>query len=121
MDHSGLHASIQHCAACSGALNFKDVMLAYGKLATDLMDYGQGVRSHIGLEFSGQVRGLATTCAGAWSCHFSRAMQQMLRAAAAAVLSQGAAGHMRNQPSSCNVERGVVYACMHRTPAAGAA
>ena len=46
--------------ACSGALNFKDVMLAYGKLATDLMDYGQGVPSHIGLEFSGQVRGHCT-------------------------------------------------------------
>jgi hypothetical protein len=31
-------------------------MLAYGKLSTDLMAYGQGVKSALGLEFSGQVR-----------------------------------------------------------------
>ena len=30
-------------------------MLAYGKLSTDLMAYGQGVKSALGLEFSGQL------------------------------------------------------------------
>jgi hypothetical protein len=38
----------------AGALNFRDVMLAYGKLSKDLMSQGNG-GSQIGLEFSGVV------------------------------------------------------------------
>ena len=38
----------------SGALNFRDVMLAYGKLPRDLMAHGQG-GDYIGLEFSGKA------------------------------------------------------------------
>ena len=40
------------CAA--GSLNFRDVMLAYGKLSKDLMSHGHGGHQ-IGLEFSGKV------------------------------------------------------------------
>ena len=39
----------------AGALNFRDVMLAYGKLSKDLMAHGGG-GAQIGLEFSGLVR-----------------------------------------------------------------
>ncbi len=38
----------------AGALNFRDVMLAYGKLSRDLMAHGKG-GDYIGLEFSGKV------------------------------------------------------------------
>lgn len=38
----------------AGALNFRDVMLAYGKLSRDLMAHGKG-GDYIGLEFSGTV------------------------------------------------------------------
>ena len=38
----------------AGALNFRDVMLAYGKLSRDLMAHGNG-GDYIGLEFSGHV------------------------------------------------------------------
>ena len=36
-------------------MNFRDVMLAYGKLSKDLMSHGHG-GNQIGLEFSGKVR-----------------------------------------------------------------
>lgn len=36
-------------------MNFRDVMLAYGKLSKDLMTHGHGGHQ-IGLEFSGKVR-----------------------------------------------------------------
>ena len=39
----------------AGALNFRDVMLAYGKLSRDLMAHGKG-GDYIGLEFSGKVQ-----------------------------------------------------------------
>ena len=38
----------------AGSLNFRDVMLAYGKLSKDLMSHGHGGHQ-IGLEFSGKV------------------------------------------------------------------
>ena len=38
----------------AGALNFRDVMLAFGKLSRDLMAHGNG-GDYIGLEFSGHV------------------------------------------------------------------
>lgn len=38
----------------AGALNFRDVMLAYGKLSRDMMAHGKG-GDYIGLEFSGKV------------------------------------------------------------------
>jgi hypothetical protein len=48
-----------HACMRAGALNFRDVMLAYGKLSKDLMAHGkeggQGGGDYIGLEFSGQV------------------------------------------------------------------
>ncbi|EIE19938.1 hypothetical protein COCSUDRAFT_44339 [Coccomyxa subellipsoidea C-169] len=46
------------CDVDYGALNFRDVMLAYGKLSRDLMAHGkngQGGGDYIGLEFSGKV------------------------------------------------------------------
>lgn len=49
----------------AGAINFRDVMLAYGKLPRDLMAHGRG-GDYIGLEFSGQaslsVRRDSTVC-----------------------------------------------------------
>ena len=48
------------CAA--GSLNFRDVMLAYGKLSKDLMSHGHGGHQ-IGLEFSGKVCILHTASA----------------------------------------------------------
>jgi fatty acid synthase len=39
----------------AGSLNFRDVMLAYGKLSKDLMSHGHGGHQ-IGLEFSGKVK-----------------------------------------------------------------
>lgn len=41
-----------------GSLNFRDVMLAYGKLSKDLMKHKDG-GTNIGLEFSGLVSALA--------------------------------------------------------------
>ena len=41
----------------AGSLNFRDVMLAYGKLSKDLMSHGHGGHQ-IGLEFSGKVQAL---------------------------------------------------------------
>ena len=40
--------------SAAGSLNFRDVMLAYGKLSKDLMSHGHGGHQ-IGLEFSGKV------------------------------------------------------------------
>lgn len=59
----------------AGALNFKDVMLAYGKLPRDAMG-SAGKLFSIGLEFSGQVRYLQNPCSisiynfcwRVWSC-----------------------------------------------------
>ena len=48
----------------AGALNFRDVMLAYGKLSRDLMAHGKG-GDYIGLEFSGKV----ALCASQCMCH----------------------------------------------------
>ena len=44
------------CCSKTGALNFRDVMLAYGKLSKDLMSFGANSGNQIGLEFSGTVR-----------------------------------------------------------------
>ena len=44
------------CPACTGALNFKDVMLAYGKLNRDMMSNGY-VGCKLGFEFSGLLKG----------------------------------------------------------------
>ena len=44
------------CLACTGALNFKDVMLAYGKLNRDMMSNGY-VGCKLGFEFSGLLQG----------------------------------------------------------------
>ncbi|CAK0786732.1 hypothetical protein CVIRNUC_009946 [Coccomyxa viridis] len=41
------------CDVAYGSLNFRDVMLAYGKLSKDLMSHGHGGHQ-IGLEFSGK-------------------------------------------------------------------
>lgn len=41
---------------CPGALNFKDVMLAYGKLNRDMMSNGY-VGCMLGFEFSGMLEG----------------------------------------------------------------
>ena len=41
--------------AIAGALNFKDVMLAYGKLSREALAHEGGAPS-IGFEFSGMVR-----------------------------------------------------------------
>ena len=38
----------------AGSVNFRDVMLAYGKLSKDLMAHANGGHQ-IGLEFSGKV------------------------------------------------------------------
>ncbi len=51
----------------AGALNFRDVMLAYGKLSRDMMAHGKG-GDYIGLEFSGRVMylwGLLSDCPSA--------------------------------------------------------
>lgn len=55
---------------CAGALNFRDVMLAYGKLSRDLMAHGkngQGGGDYIGLEFSGKVQTSELLTAGSWA------------------------------------------------------
>ena len=44
------------CLARTGALNFKDVMLAYGKLNRDMMSNGY-VGCKLGFEFSGLLKG----------------------------------------------------------------
>ena len=44
------------CLAYTGALNFKDVMLAYGKLNRDMMSNGY-VGCKLGFEFSGLLQG----------------------------------------------------------------
>ena len=44
------------CLARVGALNFKDVMLAYGKLNRDMMSNGY-VGCKLGFEFSGLLKG----------------------------------------------------------------
>ena len=44
-------------SSTAGSLNFRDVMLAYGKLSKDLMSHGHGGHQ-IGLEFSGKVESL---------------------------------------------------------------
>ena len=47
------------CKVAFGSLNFRDVMLAYGKLSKDLMAHGTGgTGAQIGLEFSGVVSNL---------------------------------------------------------------
>ena len=43
-------------------MNFRDVMLAYGKLSKDLMSHGHG-GNQIGLEFSGKVCSAAAAAA----------------------------------------------------------
>ena len=50
--------TIQPCSARTGSVNFRDVMLAYGKLSKDLMTHGHGGHQ-IGLEFSGKVQPIA--------------------------------------------------------------
>ncbi|CAL8464659.1 g4194 [Coccomyxa elongata] len=45
-----------HCEVIYGALNFKDVMLAYGKLNRDMMSNGY-VGCKLGFEFSGMLNG----------------------------------------------------------------
>ena len=47
--------SVLRCKVAFAPLNFRDVMLAYGKLSRDLMAHGKG-GDYIGLEFSGRVR-----------------------------------------------------------------
>lgn len=49
--------ALQKCdvEATTGALNFKDVMLAYGKLSREALAHEGGAPS-IGFEFSGMVR-----------------------------------------------------------------
>ena len=46
--------SCQDFSPSAGALNFRDVMLAYGKLSRDMMAHGKG-GDYIGLEFSGKA------------------------------------------------------------------
>lgn len=48
------YASAHHWHAHAGALNFKDVMLAYGKLSREALAHEGGAPS-IGFEFSGMV------------------------------------------------------------------
>jgi fatty acid synthase len=43
------------CMTAAGALNFRDVMLAYGKLSRSLMTAAGAGSDQIGLEFSGKV------------------------------------------------------------------
>ncbi|KAK9904717.1 hypothetical protein WJX75_001194 [Coccomyxa subellipsoidea] len=48
--------NMKHCEVVYGALNFKDVMLAYGKLNRDMMSNGY-VGCMLGFEFSGMLEG----------------------------------------------------------------
>ena len=56
MQERGSHAEHLVGPAYSGALNFKDVMLAYGKLNRDMMSNGY-VGCKLGFEFSGLLDG----------------------------------------------------------------